>query len=473
MAIGAVLVVLTTYAFGSWMHGAAVAVALLIWLGIPDQEGPPVLKLAMSHQLFQSSVGLFYQSFTGRVMDIAATSSYDKTIALSLGSVAALTIGLIVGIRMMERRKDYPAYMPEEVVSFNSLLVIYAGTLALNGALMQLAGEIEAIRQPLVALSLGRLALIALLLRRMMGAGRWEMVAALLGFEVALGFTGFFSGFKEPLMLAMLMLLEVFDRRRASHIVAGSVMAVGLAVAAVMWMGVRTEFRKDFEDEAFAGSQSMRMERMQALSTDWFKESKGQLDEDIFAFVDRSWVVYYPALAVERVPAVVPHTGGELLLTSLIHITTPRIIFPNKPPLISNSELVRKYSGVWVAGDEANTSIAFGYAFESYVDFGLPWAFLPTFLFGLLAGNLFVWFLRAIAHRELAVSTVTSLFWLNMYLFEKSWSKTLGDILTMSVYVGGLVFMIDRWILMRASEQAEIDGQLAPGAVPGDAGRHA
>ena len=39
-----------------------------------------------------------------------------------------------------------------------------------------------------------------------------------------------------------------------------------------------------------------------------------------------------------------------------------------------------------VAGREDGTSIAFGYAAESYIDFGLPLMFLPVFGFGLFVG---------------------------------------------------------------------------------------
>ena len=42
------------------------------------------------------------------------------------------------------------------------------------------------------------------------------------------------------------------------------------------------------------------------------------------------------------------------------------ILFPDKPPVINPSNLVRKYSGVWVSGKESGTSFAFGYAAESF-----------------------------------------------------------------------------------------------------------
>lgn len=454
MFLDAALVFLAIYLFGSWMYGASVAVILLIWKGLPDSEGPPVLKLAMTTQWVSVSIGLFYAALSGREMGIAETSAYDRTMVMALGAVAALTIGLIIGVRMVQARKDYPPVTPEYLVSFKTLLVVYFGTLAMTGVLQELAGSFEPLRQAVVALGLGRLAVLSLVLRRLLKPTfRWDLVLLLIGFEVGLGFTGYFSGFKEPILLAALALLEVFDRRRVDHVVAGGLLVTALLMAAIMWMGVRGEFRRDFEDEAFASSRSVRFQRMQALFTDWYRDRDARFGENVYDFVDRASTIYYPALAVERVPQVLPHTNGSLMGSALLHIVTPRILFPNKPPLISESELVRKYSGVWVAGDESNTSIAFGYAAESYVDFGIPVMFLPVLLYGIFMGNAYEWFLRTIAHRELAVSLTMSVFWINMYLFEKSWAKMLGDSLTIMVYVGGLAYLIDRWLLLREEEQ--------------------
>jgi hypothetical protein len=110
---------------------------------------------------------------------------------------------------------------------------------------------------------------------------------------------------------------------------------------------------------------------------------------------------------------------------------------------------------VFVAGIEENTSIAFGYAAESYVDYGLPLMFAPIFVFGLVMGVAYQWFFTTIRHRDLALGLVAVLFWLGLYLFERSWIKTLGLTVTLMVYLGGLTFLIDRWLLMRSARHLE------------------
>ena len=87
-----------------------------------------------------------------------------------------------------------------------------------------------------------------------------------------------------------------------------------------------------------------------------------------------------------------------------------------------------------MAGAEQNTSVAFGYAAESYVDFGLPLMFLPVLLWGIILGVGYQALLRLIYHRELAVAVVTVIFWLSLHLFERSWTKTFGTFATLMVY---------------------------------------
>jgi hypothetical protein len=163
--------------------------------------------------------------------------------------------------------------------------------------------------------------------------------------------------------------------------------------------------------------------------------------------ISRLWTIPLPARALQRVPSVVPYENGAILRAALKHIVTPRLFFPDKANLPSDSEEVRKYTGVWVAGPEQNTSIAFGYAAESYVDFGIPWMFLPVLGFGIVMGCGYKFFLHAIQNRELAVSFVVTVFWLSLYLFERSWVKTLGLAGTLMIYAGLVTVILDRYLL--------------------------
>jgi hypothetical protein len=88
------------------------------------------------------------------------------------------------------------------------------------------------------------------------------------------------------------------------------------------------------------------------------------------------------------------------------------------------------------------------------VDFGLPGMFIPVIIFGFLVGVTFQMWLSVIQHRDLAVALTTVTYWLALYLFERSWAKTLGLTITLMVYLGGLVYLVDQWLLMRRAQMS-------------------
>jgi hypothetical protein len=145
----------------------------------------------------------------------------------------------------------------------------------------------------------------------------------------------------------------------------------------------------------------------------------------------------------------------------------PRVFFPDKPEVGSDSELVRRYSGVWVAGAAQDTDIAFGYAAESYIDFGVPMMFLPVFVWGTFMGICYAGMFTYFRHRDIAVSVTTVICWLTLYLFERSWTKTIGLGGTLMIYVGSLSFVLDRlwyqkfrtvYVEQLADAEEELDG---------------
>jgi hypothetical protein len=94
------------------------------------------------------------------------------------------------------------------------------------------------------------------------------------------------------------------------------------------------------------------------------------------------------AATMEQVPKALPHEGGALLGAAVWHVLTPRILFPEKPELPSDTLMTAYYTGVAEAvwADET-TSISIGYMGELYIDFGVGGALLAVFLMGLAYGK--------------------------------------------------------------------------------------
>jgi hypothetical protein len=466
MIAAALLLIAVTYVFGSWLAGLATAALILLWKLFRTVPGPPVIQMAFTFQWVQVTVGLYYHGLTGAMLPAIESADWQRMMLLGLGCVMAMAFGVRGGMTLVNRMwPDEPSTGSDEVFDWRTLIAAYVGAIATAGAIHELAWQYTGLTQAILALSFSRLAVLFLMLRRLASpVFQWQWIGVLLAIETLLGFTGYFAGFREPLIMAAIATLEIFDSRNARHWALAGLLVLVLGASSLVWMGVRTEYRQEYDSELLSTSRAARLERMQELASGWLKEDTYERLQDMNKLIDRIWAIHYPALALDRVPGFLPHTDGEILGGALRHIVTPRVLFPDKPDLPSDSEMVRKYSGVWVAGAEENTSIAFGYVAESYVDFGVPLMFVPSLLFGMAMGAFHRVLLRTLYHREIAIPLLTVIFWLALYLFERSWIKTLGMTLTMTVYLGGVGYLIDQYLtgreqkMLAPSDEAAVAG---------------
>jgi len=418
---------------------------------VTTDDGLPVLFMAMLFQWTQITVGVYYQGITGRPVlpepDLDATS----IVLTGLVWLMLLAAGIRGGIELIRRRTHPRPVTFEHICGWAPLVALYAAATLLQGTMLRISFEFASLRNVLVTMSAIRLALMFLVLRRLVQPEiRWVPFALILGGEVVLGFAGYFAGFREPIMLATVALLEgvtLQDRRRL--VLLGSLGAVA-ALTGLVWMGIRPTYRlESTEVESMINSQSARLDRVWSLSTQFLSGDRSELLGTADDLVARIWIAYYPALTMERVPSLLSHTDGALMRAAIENVLMPRVFYPDKGELPSDSDMVRKYAGVYVAGRERNTSIAFGALPESYIDYGIPLMFLPPLVFGFLCGLAYAWLYRGFVHRELAVAVVTVVAWESLYLFERSWAKTLGDAVAMVVYVALPLLLLDQALSWR------------------------
>ncbi|MGB7217980.1 MAG: hypothetical protein WBD07_04140 [Vicinamibacterales bacterium] len=453
----AILALIAGYAVDDWIGAASVVVLWLVWHYLRTDDGLPILSFALTFQWIQVTAGLWYFAATGRRLETMEISDYRPMVLIGLGCVASLTAGLWGGLTFIRRSNigrgtERHPYLP---LGWFGLIVLYVCALAGQGFLQQLAYQYPALTQPILTIRFVHLAILFIMLRRLVRPVLLlHFLIPLVGLELLLGITGFFAGFREPLILTVIALFQVFDARRVQHWIAVAGCGALMLAISVFWIGVRRDYRAEFDNETFSQSRSQQLERLSSLYQSWFQQDASELADNVDRFIDRLWVVYYPALAVTRVPSALPHTDGALMSGALQHVFSPRVFFPSKAELQNDSDMVRKYSGVWVAGDASGTSIAFGYAAESYIDFGIPWMFVPMLAFGLLMGIAYQMLSVKVRHDELCSGLLVVIFWLGLYLFERSWVKTIGLSGTMFVYLAIPAFLLD-YYLCRFDEPAD------------------
>jgi hypothetical protein len=414
----------------------AAGVLWFIWRYLQHDGGVPVIAAALTFQWMQVTIGMWYFAATGRTLDTMVFSDYRPMVLIGLAS----------------RQRFAPSDEGSLPIGWSTLLASYVIATAMQGIVGQYAYLIPGLTQPILVLRFIRLGIVFLIVRRLtIPSIRVLPLIAVIGLEVVFGLTGYFAGFREPLVMVAVALYQAFDRRRVRDWVVAGLVVTLTALLATMWMSVRRDYRSSFEDENFAASREQQLGRISDLATTWWAQSRDPGETD--RLVDRLWTVYYPALAVSRVPSVLPHTDGALMGAALTHVFNPRLFFPTKAELQSDSEMVRKYSGVYVAGAETGTSIAFGYAAESYIDYGIPVMFLPVLLYGLVVGLAYQFLATRLTHGELRAAVLTVVFWLMLYLFERSWVKTLGLAGTLVIYLGGPALVLDYYLSRREARR--------------------
>jgi hypothetical protein len=439
-----------------WLMASSLPFLWLIWRFLRLEGGPPVLAFAMTYHWGQNVVGLVYYSLTGRKPLGMQADMYAQMVLIGLVCVAVIVVGIVAGDAFVARQIK-PRPTREIALGWSNLLVFYFALLVFRGTLRDYAWNISpGLTQGVLAITYIRFALFYLILRRLVFLRRWTYAVMFIGLELVMGMIGFFAEFREPLFIAVVVLAEQFDYRRASHWVSVGSVATVMALAGVLWIGIRSPLR-EFSDQLSTKSTSERVEYSAALAQDWFNSSAENKLDGVDTFVDRMWDIYYPALALARVPSVLPHTDGSIINAALMHVLTPRILVPDKADVESDSLQVRRFAGVYVAGPEQNTTISFGYPIQSYIDYGIPMMFLPVFVYAFFMGMAYRFLLRVLVHREISVAVVTVIFWMTLYAANKSWPKMLGLSVTMLVYLGGFTFVIDRYLASSAEALDELE----------------
>jgi len=407
-----------------WVLGPALFVLLAGYYLLSRDDGPPVVPAAFTYQWLQVTLALWYLVFTGRRIADLEGIDPQRMMLIGLIAVSSLFLGYHLVARRGRSANEVSDSTDRRAPSFTLIAISYGVAVLAGLSLPRLAWMIPALTQILLILGIARYSLLYVLMTRLLKPKpRWSLIALLVSLEVALGFTGFFAGFREPLVFIGLAILGASNRRRWSTWVAGFAVA-GLAVAAALtWTAIKPVIRKEYSYSASAAERLVNVlnvlgPALQASTTQWATEAD--------QLVSRIWMMRFQALALERVPEVVRHENGKLLLEAVRNTITPRMFFPEKGVLASSSDDVRKYAGVYVTGRERNTSFAFGYAGQSYVDFGWPWMLLPIFAFGCMLGLADRGMRRLLKSPDIQDGIRVVVLWSSLYLYEISWVMMLG-----------------------------------------------
>jgi hypothetical protein len=428
------LVVLSIFALVSanpwltlfWLWVLPVLVKLL-W----RRYEPPVLVFALVLQWVEVGAKVFHAN----LLDIPVAEMFGDAVVVEAtirGLLGLITLAAGMRLALMGLWPQDPRNLYREVweISVVQAWRLYLAAFVLSFTVQGFIWMVPGLTQILLPLFSLKwvffyLFVCAVFLQKKQYRLLWIAVAL----EVVVGFSGFFSGFKQVFFVLAVGYLAVvgrMDGRRIAFL--GSIATMVIALA-VVWMTVRDDYR--YFINAGTGMQVIKrtMESRLSKLTDLISDAEPEsYVKGAERLVERIAYVDMFAHVLKRVPASVPHEDGRLWGRAIRHVLMPRVIFPEKAKLKSDSELSMLYTGQLLASDSQGTSISMGYMAESYIDFGPVAMFIPILILGLLWGGMYRYFATRGSPSVLGYAVATTVL-INANQFGMHSTKLVGSML--------------------------------------------
>lgn len=451
---------------------AAAILTLPIFMALLWRRGePPVLLFAVGFQWVQVTTKVFQANSYGiTAAELTGKPSIDLVVGLSLLGLLIMAVAMRLMLRRLgeariaQAKRELKAIRPARAFWFYVI-----ATLA-SEAVSAFAWSVSGLVQQFIALA--EIRWIGLFLFAYVALAQKKMRLVLLvavAFEI-IGGVGFFSEFKTPIFVLLIALGTVRYDVRPSVAALATVLIGVLFYAGAAWTAVKDEYRQFLNDATRSQNQVVtQSEAVLGLYTRLAALSHAQVMEATHALYDRLAYIEFFAAVTEFVPAGRPHGKGEIWRASVMHVFMPRLFFPSKPRLPSDSELTMAWTGYQLASDAEGTSISIGYMGESYADFGVPFMFVPVFLIGLLWGGIYVWFIRRSPHVLIGFAFAAAML-IGAYQFEMASIKLVGGTLNKFIVFALLMrfagLPMAKWL---SGEKKNDEDSVAPAA----AGAHA
>lgn len=417
--------------------------AKLLW----KKNEPPVLFLGMMFQWMQVTIKVFHAD----IFDIPfkAVADYpeniDDAFLLCLTALFVESVGIFLIIRRFTSPSISHLNKLSDLYSLNKITLLYIIFSAI--APIALAYGPGSILQFIYKLIDFKWAIFFIFytLTFLQQKKTYNFYFIIL-VEIILGFTGYFSNFKDFFLFAAICYLTIKQRLSTFQYMLLGISALVLFNIMVIWQTVKGDYRAYLSGGVAA--QIVTVSRTQALNVLSYRIStlnKTDFQRGMRALVDRISYIGFFSATKSYVPSHLPYENGKLWFDAITKIFTPRILFPNKP-IIDDSEKTRKYTGHDFAGAEKGTSISLGYVTESYIDFGPIFMFVPLFLFGMVIGWVYSFILTNSYNQLIGYACAIPLFF-QLYTFELALDKEVGALIAYFI-----VYLIVRKFAMIAFE---------------------
>jgi hypothetical protein len=208
-------------------------------------------------------------------------------------------------------------------------------------------------------------------------------------YEFSTSLYSFFSSFKEVIFFSIILALTFIIRIKFRQFLYVLITTIFLAALMVTWSAIKGTYRQYL-------NQGSRRQEITVERGDAFNKLQDQIGNitwqkyelALYMSLYRLQYIHNLALAMDRVPDVVPYQNGKVWFDNISFVVTPRILFPEKA-MYNASEKANIFTGKKYAGLKEGSSFSLGYFGDSYVDFGYVGMFVPLFFIGLFVAFIY------------------------------------------------------------------------------------
>jgi hypothetical protein len=362
-------------------------------------------------------------------------------------ALAVLAVGMRLALVRYKRSDVERARHEAWFFSPKRLWLFYLVSLALSVLILSVAWVFPGITQLALGLASMKWAVYFMFVYSVFLRSKgFALLLAAFAIELAFGFGEYFSSFRTVFFVTILALVASGKRFSGKQITLVLTLTSVLFAVSLAWTSIKTEYR-----DYLSGGQRAQIvtrgyvERIQKLFDMVSELEKEDMGDALQDMADRISYVDFFGRALITVPSRVPHEDGGMWGGALRHIFMPRLLFPDKPVLLNDSEITGHYTGLRFGGASEGTTVSIGYVAESYIDFGAYWMFIPILGLGFLWGTIYRFFLSRGKTSQLMGYGLAVVVLLGALTFEITFTKLLGGVITSFL----VAFVVQKFIVKK------------------------
>ncbi|WP_435134161.1 hypothetical protein [Formosa sp. A9] len=245
--------------------------------------------------------------------------------------------------------------------------------------------------------------------------------------EILIGFTGYFSSFKDIIIVTAIGVLSVLYKIDGTKLLKLSILGVATLCLGLVWTAVKFDYREYLSGgggQKVVVSQGEAVNKMIELLEGLDAEKLEDATDDL---LDRISYIEFFSITLDNVPSVLPHENGAIFKESVLFYFKPRIFFPDKG-IIDDSEHTNKYTMLGLAGD-GKASHSIGYMTDAYIDFGPLYMFPFLMFLGAIFGYAVVLFANKSKNMFWAIIFIAPFYFL-ISIYSFNMMKVMGKFIT-------------------------------------------